>query len=409
VRTASRIGTSTAVAVLVLIAAGSASAVTYVVQPDGLGDYPTIQEAVDAADDGDYVVLTDGTFSGPGNRDIVVPAKQIYILSQSGNFLECQIDCEGSAGDPARGFHFNTSVGSGNAEMQGVGVINGYVFDGGGGIWIEGADTRIINCSAGYCTVDNTHGKGGGLWVSDGGAPNVSGCLFHMNSAGKGGGVAIDTAWGTFNYCEMVDNTATDMGGGMFVYADGPFQIGYSDFLSNQAPHGGGVLMSGTTPYVQHCKIYRNDATAGFGGGVYLQGGSVNHCTIVDNSATEGAGGVHCHAGTGTVEYSIIAFSESGYGVAATDGYAPTLNCCDVYGNPAGEYDSVVGDQTGINDNFSLDPLFCNWPLGDYTLDAASLCLYGNNPCGYQVGAFGQGCDSPVEDVSWGRVKALWR
>jgi len=394
--------------VVVALCAGTAAGATYVISPDGLGDYPTIQAAVSAATDGDIIELTDGTFTGDGNRDIQVPSRPITIRSQSGNFLECLIDCEGGARAEHRGFWFQAAVGTGNVTLEGIGVLHGYSTVGGGGIWVDGANTIIRSCAVVSCTVDNPAGKGGGLRVSGGGAPNVSFCLFSINTAGKGGGVAIDQAWGTFNSCEMVDNTATDVGGGMYIDADGPFQIGYSDIVSNQAPQAAGIWMAGSTPYVQHCNISRNDATAGHAGGVLLGGGILNHSTLVENSATEGGGGVHCHAGTGGINYSLIAFSESGYGVAATEGYVPSLDCCDVYDNAAGNYDSVVGDQTGIGDNISLDPELCNWEMADYRLYDTSPCWIDNSPCGYVIGAFNVGCSDPVEDMSWGSIKALY-
>ena len=35
---------------------------------DGSGEYPTVQEAIDATNDGDEIVLCDGTYTGPGNK-----------------------------------------------------------------------------------------------------------------------------------------------------------------------------------------------------------------------------------------------------------------------------------------------------------------------------------------------------
>ena len=44
-----------------IFAAVPAAATTYIVRPDGTGDFPTIQTAIDAAIDGDIIELTDGT------------------------------------------------------------------------------------------------------------------------------------------------------------------------------------------------------------------------------------------------------------------------------------------------------------------------------------------------------------
>jgi hypothetical protein len=62
-----------------------------------------------------------------------------------------------------------------------------------------------------------------------------------------------------------------------------------------------------------------------------------------------------------------------------------------------------------INDNFNQDPLFCDAPTGDFTIDASSPCAPGNNPACGLVGAWDVGCDSPVEAISWGSLKAMYR
>ncbi len=55
--------------VVLILASSSAIATTYTISPDGTGDFPTVQAAVNAAADGDIIELTDGTFTGDGNRD----------------------------------------------------------------------------------------------------------------------------------------------------------------------------------------------------------------------------------------------------------------------------------------------------------------------------------------------------
>jgi len=47
-----------------------AHAATIVVAPDGSGDRPTIQAAIDVAAPGDVIELQDGVFTGAGNRDM---------------------------------------------------------------------------------------------------------------------------------------------------------------------------------------------------------------------------------------------------------------------------------------------------------------------------------------------------
>ncbi len=81
-----------------------AEARTWVVAPDGSGDAPTIQAAIDSTDfNGDVIMLLDGVFSGPGNRDLYNQGRGFAIVSQSGNPEDCIIDCEGSPEEPHGG------------------------------------------------------------------------------------------------------------------------------------------------------------------------------------------------------------------------------------------------------------------------------------------------------------------
>ena len=59
-------------------------------------EYPTIQAGIDAAQDGDTVMIADGTYTGEGNRDMDFLGKAITIRSESDDPEFCVIDCEGS-------------------------------------------------------------------------------------------------------------------------------------------------------------------------------------------------------------------------------------------------------------------------------------------------------------------------
>jgi hypothetical protein len=69
-------------------------------EADGSGDYPNIQEAIDACDDGDTIEMGDGLYTGLLNRDMWEDNKIVNFTSASGNPEACIIDCQGSAADP---------------------------------------------------------------------------------------------------------------------------------------------------------------------------------------------------------------------------------------------------------------------------------------------------------------------
>lgn len=104
-----------------LLAAGGAGAATLHVP----ASYATIQEALDAAAPGDTVLLADGLYKGPGNRDLDYAGKAITIRSASGKAQHCVIDAQGSAADPHSAFHFHSGE-SNAAVLEAVTVRGGY-------------------------------------------------------------------------------------------------------------------------------------------------------------------------------------------------------------------------------------------------------------------------------------------
>ena len=100
------------IALCVLFLTAAAQAATWVVKPDGTGDFPTIQAAIDAAAGGDVILLTDGLFVGAGNRDIDFRGKALTVRSASGHRAACIVDAEGTPGVPRRGFDFQSAEGN---------------------------------------------------------------------------------------------------------------------------------------------------------------------------------------------------------------------------------------------------------------------------------------------------------
>jgi hypothetical protein len=111
--------------VLALLIPGVAESATYFVAPDGSGDVPTIQDAVNSALDGDVIELGDGVFVDSGNRDIDYLSLQITIRSRSGDPERCIIDCRADSTNPHFGVGFFRREGP-NSRLEGVTIRNGY-------------------------------------------------------------------------------------------------------------------------------------------------------------------------------------------------------------------------------------------------------------------------------------------
>lgn len=113
--------------VILLALAGSARsswADTFLIKPDGTGDFPEIQAAIDAAENGDEILLADGVYRSWGNFEVYFWGKSITVRSQSGRPTDCIIDTEGEIGLPRTAFLFEYMEGPG-AVVRDITIMNG--------------------------------------------------------------------------------------------------------------------------------------------------------------------------------------------------------------------------------------------------------------------------------------------
>ncbi len=107
-----------------LLTCCEATAATYTIRPDGTGHYASIQEGIWACVNGDTLLLADGTFTGPLNRNLDFGGLTIVVASAGGNPATCIIDCERQPGETRRGFYFHSGEGPG-AVLRGITIRNG--------------------------------------------------------------------------------------------------------------------------------------------------------------------------------------------------------------------------------------------------------------------------------------------
>jgi predicted outer membrane repeat protein len=266
------------------------------VDADGTGDYPTIQSAVNAAENDDVVILQQGTYVGDGNRDIDIMNKAITIRGATHDANDCVIDCNGTPAYPHRGFCLNS--GEERASIfENLSIIKGYAYlpgetpeaqyyRGGGAIKCEHGTALIKNC----IFTDNYSLWGGAVYPTTDKTILVN-CRFNHNSASSGGAVYINEDI-TVSHCYFANNVAAN-GGAIYVYYTNPC-ISTSDFQNNYSHgFGGAIENNGGYPAIMSCNFYKNSAS--YWGGAIANGslGSsiIMNCRFIENSSIKSAGG----------------------------------------------------------------------------------------------------------------------
>ena len=331
--------------------------------------YPTIQSGVDASHDGDTVLVADGTYTGPGNRDIDLLGKSLTVTSLNGP-AKTIIDCGGYASTDGSGNHRGFYIHSGEkkATISGFTVKNGYETDissipdssYGGGIFNSNSDGGTITLT--NCTITaNTASSGGGIFNENDGSGTITltNCTITGNTAASSGG------WGgvfnlngttgsgtiTLTNCTITGNTAAYVGGGIF------------------NSNGNASTTDSATITLTNCTILGN--TAAYGGGVENESVSgtitLTSCTITGNAATSSGGGVdnfngNTSSATITLTNNVI-YGDIGGEVFNFANTPAIVSYCDVQGGYSG---------TG---NIDADPLFVNAATGDLHLKPGSPCL----------------------------------
>jgi hypothetical protein len=326
---------------LLLAGASAAHAATINVP----GDQPTIQAGVNAASNGDTILIADGTYTGTGNADIDPGSKTLTIASVHGA-ASTVIDCQGSSTVAHRGFYISNP--SANVTLSGLTVKNGYELnDSGSGIFNSGTLTLTSctltgNSAANPTTTSANSNSGGGLFNS--GTATLTGCTIAGNSAIFGGGIYSLHGAGismTLINCTITGNSV----------AGGPY-----------GGYGGGIY-GGSAVTATNCVLSGNTSDYAAGGFLGGSAGSatLTNCTLTGNSAPDGNGGGYVVFGTATLTNDIV-YNNVGGSIDDMDTAATAANC-DI---------DLQGGYPGTA-NINADPLFVS--ATDLHLQPGSPCL----------------------------------
>jgi hypothetical protein len=343
-------------------------------------DSPSIQDALFSANDGDTVLVSPGRYFG----GIVFPDKNITLASSDGPTVTIIDSAGGSTGVS---FNFLQSQ---RIVLRGFTITNGFPFNGGGGILIQGSSPTID----GNIITANQGCGGGGIAALQSSAIIRNNVISNNISANcfppqGGGGVRIV---GTGNV-QLLNNTITGNqqqdggdGGGVMTDQFANVLISGNIIQGNSAGGNGGGVVIGSSPVLLNNVITGN--TASQGGGVYAfanqgQPAFVNN-TIAGNSAAVGTQ-LYIDAADGNVEIAnnlLIDFTGSGaVFCGSTAGQIPVFNHNDVFsvqsssGAPAPAYTGACPDSTGTNGNLQADPNFVDQISGNFHLQPGSVAL----------------------------------
>lgn len=358
-------------------------------------NYSTLQQAIDAAHNGDVIEVAPGTYTGPGNWDIEFRGKRITVGSTSGP-QNTIIDCgKPTTGSGHRGFYFHQGERE-DSVLSGFTIRGGRVLGStipssasywnassshpiGGGIYCESSSPSIVNCIIEDCGAE----LGGGIGCV-GGTPAIINCIVRdclagglslAESGGRGAGIAVvGRADAKITNCVIEGNSGYygSQGAGVYCLQSTAVIVGctISDNLAPGDLRGGGVYCGGdgTNVTLQNCIISNNMADIGAGALIErtTQGSptvtawqrcrvSIVNCTIVQNHLSDVftnslGGGVESSGADTTVTNSIIWYNNGLSLKITSPGTAYPVTYCDVqrgYSGPGNINEDPMFASTG--------------------------------------------------------------
>jgi hypothetical protein len=343
-------------------------------------DQTTIQSAIDAAVNGDTVLVSPGTYT----ENINFMGKAITIKSASGPTVTI---IDGNQAGPVVTFisgEAKTSVLNGFTLRNGLGSVTG------GGVYVQNSSPAISN----NIITANVAAVGGGIGV-EGGSPliyhnQITANLHDPNtSGGWGGGISL----GGGSSALVVGNEISKhfwtlgAGGGVAINMAGSPILADNKIFSNTANQspGGGIWVIDSTPSFIQNLVFGN--TAYFGGGIYVFfsstafGATFTNDTFALNVGSNG----NIIPGDGSAAYlvgyedNVQFFNEmmtSAHGretlFCAPAGALPAFTDSDAFSSAAVGFGGTCSGLSGTNGNISADPQFADPAHANYQLTPGS-------------------------------------
>jgi len=314
-----------------------------------------IQDGIDAAIDGDEVVVADGTYMGFGNTNLNFGGRLITVRSASGDPTLCTIHGEFAN----RGFIFNTGE-TNAAIVSGLTIDTGFASGpgGGGAFHITSASPTITNCFM----VNSFAAPGGSIYILNG-DPVITSCTFTGSfSHSPGGAIYCDNASPTISDCVFSSSFSSAEGGAIYCTAGSSPSITDCMFQGSTANADGGAIYSasGSSPNITGCTFINNRTTNGSGGAMFNFESDLQlaGCSFTGNSSPNGFGAaIFISRSSGSITGCDFEGNSALFGGALRlrENSSPTLEDCTFVGNVAtslngGAIDSFDRSSPSITD-----------------------------------------------------------
>lgn len=344
-------------------------------------DYPTIQDAINAASNGDTVLVAAGTYA----ENINFSGKAITVTSSAGP--KTTIIDGGNIATVATFSSAETTA----SVLSGFTLENGTSTSGsgydGGGIYISGSAPTIT----GNIIQNNTACNGGGGIAVEFGSPVIKGNRIIGNSQSAcsggigGGGISISgAASAQVIGNEIGNNTWPGSGAGISLFAAGTPTIADNFIYNNNTEGGGGggiSMVNDSAAVVVQNLFFGNMAAEGTGIYFLVPDGAsppifVNNTIVAGTGATQGtavfAGGFDDQVQFYNNLLLGMAGQNAVYCDSTYDPNPPTFTNNDAYASGGSGLQGTCASQASENGNISANPMFVSPAKHNYQLQAGS-------------------------------------
>ncbi|MHC4944888.1 MAG: right-handed parallel beta-helix repeat-containing protein [Planctomycetota bacterium] len=285
-------------------------------------DYPTIQEAINAASRGDTVLVAAGTYV----ERIDFLGKAITVKSESG---PVQTVIDGNHEGSVVNIEDNEEE---DAVLEGFTITKGSSYRG-GGIHIYRARSILVN---NVVILNEASEEGGGIYCLGPKIDLINNPFLQNTSGYVGGGMYIRSDDPTLEENFILDNSAV-RGGGIYCIVCGPESLWTQNSIKNNyaSEWGGGVYCSYAHPSITDNTIMANSAAKGGGIFCYSAHPYLTWNVIRENSASSG-GGIHLYflsRPTITGNTILLNTAELGGGICCDNAYPVEVQWPRITGN----------------------------------------------------------------------------